>query len=99
MERHLRGCRFCLRHGQLRGTTLPGTGTASGKRRMYARQQNARRGRAFGANLGWRGCQATVEARSAAMRSSSGGWLRNSFLAAEPAIPNAAICVGSVLWP
>jgi len=43
--------------------------------------------------------QATVEERRAAIRSSSGGWLMNSFLAAEPAIPNAAICVGKVLWP
>lgn len=43
--------------------------------------------------------QATVEERSAAIRSSSGGWLRNSFLAAEPAMPKAAIWVGNVLWP
>ena len=45
--------------------------------------------------------QATVllAAFSAAMRSSSGGWLRNSFLAVAPAMPNAAIWVGRVLWP
>ncbi len=45
------------------------------------------------------GNYATVDARSAAMRSSSGGWLMNSFFAVEPEMPKAAIWVGNVLWP
>lgn len=43
--------------------------------------------------------QAAVLAFRAAMRSSSGGWLMNSLRAVEPAMPKAAIWVGSVLWP
>ena len=62
-------------------------------------QKRPARGQAFLHYRGSTEAYATVDARSAAMRSSSGGWLMNSFLAVEPAMPKAAICVGSVLWP
>jgi len=72
------------------GPALPTRGRANKNARREARRScTALQAEAY----------ATVDARSAAMRSSSGGWLMNSFFAVEPAIPNAAICVGRVLWP
>ncbi len=81
-------------------TPLRGRGNDPGTTNACAHiQKRPARGQAFLHYRRSRETYATVDARSAAMRSSSGGWLMNSFFAVEPEMPKAAIWVGNVLWP